>query len=301
MPTFPSEARIRTKVFLWFLIAIYTFLLPNARIVYDAMVGAFGQDAAGKVPLVVVAIVGCMYAAVVMLTHKSLKKLLFLVPCGVIAYLIMRLVDNPNKHIHIPEYVLMAWLLFAVLSKEYHSKDIFILIFIYASILGVVDELEQGIYPARFYGWIDMVVNSASALIGVFTIMGLKTMKPVNWKWTSRLKEIKHLCWLCLFGITGAVIMCVILFRVQASGDFWGVYPVWLWIWNMLFLIITPVMIISSQGRLRKYRQKAADKRKYAIPPDMNIAQLWTIPMLVILFYMHSILLYLSISGVEFA
>ena len=179
------------KVILWGLVAFYTFILPDFRLVYNAIVGSFGQDVAGKVPIIIVLAVGIAYVIAVLLTHKSLKNLLFLLPCGVIAFLIMTLVSNPNKHIHIPEYVLMTWLLYAVLSRDYTGKGIFILIFFYASILGVVDELEQGIHPARFYGLSDMLVNSASAMIGVFTIMGLKKVKASGWAWMSRLKELK--------------------------------------------------------------------------------------------------------------
>ena len=114
------------KVILWVLVAIYTFMLPNAIIVYRDIVGAFGQAAAGKVPLIIVVTVGTAYALAVILSHKSFKNLLYLVPCAVIAFLIMKLVDNPNKHIHIPEYVLMAWLLFAVLSRDYKGKGLFL-------------------------------------------------------------------------------------------------------------------------------------------------------------------------------
>jgi len=285
---------------LWVLVAIYTFILPDAIIVYRDIVGFFGQDAAGKVPVLIVVTVGIAYVITVLLSQKSLKNLLYLVPCGVIAFLIMTLVSNPNKHIHIPEYVLMAWLLYAVLSKDYKGKGIFILIFIYASMLGVVDELEQGINPARFYGWSDMLVNSASAMIGVFTIMGLKKVIATDWAWTTRLKEFKVLLWLGLFGFVGAVIMCVVLFRVQASADFWGVYPVWLWTWNILYLIMTPVMIAFYRGTLRKNHPIPGNEKVYVPPPEVKTARLWIFPLLVILFYMHALVIVVSISGVKF-
>ena len=288
------------KVILWVLVAFYTFILPDAIIVYRHIVGFFGNDAAGKVPVLILVTVGIAYVITVLLSQKSLKNLLFLVPCGVIAFLIMKLVSNPNKHIHIPEYVLMAWLLFAVLSKDYKGKGIFILIFIYASMLGVVDELEQGINPARFYGWSDMIVNSASALIGVFTIMGLKKGIATDWTWTTRLKEFIILLWLSLFGFVGAVITCVVLFRVQASADFWGVYPVWLWTWNILYLITAPVMIAFYRSILQKNYPITEDKKVYVLTPEVKTARLWIFPLLVILFYMHALVIVVSISGVKF-
>jgi hypothetical protein len=212
----------------------------------------------------------------------------------------MRFVPNPNKHIHIPEYVLMTWLLYGVLSKDYKGKGIFILIFICGSMLGIVDELEQGINPGRFYGSSDMMVNSASVMIGIFTIMGLKKVAATDWGWTSYLKEFKGLLWLILFGSIGAVFMTLYLFRVQANGIFWSVYPVWLWGWNILYLVMTPVMIWIYRGILRKYHQAPEDEKDIALRPRAVTAQLWIFPLLAILFYMHVLVVYVSVSGVNF-
>jgi hypothetical protein len=293
-------SKVGLKVVLWGLVAIYTFILPDAIIIYRAIVGFFGQAFAGKVPVIIVGTVGIAYVIALLLSQKSLKNLLFLIPCGVIAFLIMRLVSNPNKHIHIPEYVLMAWILFAVLSKDYKGKGLFILIFIYATMLGVVDELEQGINPARFYGLSDMMVNSASALIGVFTIMGLQKIVATDWAWTIHLKRYKGLLGLNLFGLIGAVIMCTYLFRVQAMGFFWSAYPLWLWIWDFLFLIITPVMIFLYRDSFQK-NTRIANTGKVIHPPAEGItARLWIFPLLAILFYMHALVIYISITGVSF-
>jgi VanZ family protein len=303
MQTHPIIPKPRTglKVFLWVLVALYTFILPDAILVYRYIVGFFGQGVAGKVPLIIVAIAGIAYVLAVLSLKKSLKNLLYLVPCGVIAFLIMSLEANPNKHIHIPEYVLMTWLLYAVLSMDYKGSGILILVFIYASLLGVVDELEQGINPTRFYGLSDMLVNSASALIGVFTIMGLKKRTSAGWAWTSRMKEFKALLGLSLFGFIGAVAMCGFLFQVQASADFWSVYPGWLWTWNILFLIMTPIMITFYQVNLRKNHVIMEDKKGHVLPPKVKTAHCWIFPLLGILFYMHALVIYISISDVKFS
>jgi hypothetical protein len=290
---------VAMKVVLWVLVAFYTFMLPDAIIVYRAIVGAFGKVAAGKVPLIMVVIVGVAYAAAILISHRSWKNLLFLIPCGLIALTIMKLVDNPNKHIHIPEYMLMAWLLYAVLSKDHKGKGLLILIFIYGSMLGVVDELEQGINPARFYGLSDMTVNSASVLIGVFTIMGLKKIVATDWAWTRRLKEFKILAGLGLFGFTGAVIMCAYLFKVQAAGKFWGVYPDWLLVWNMFYLVLTPA-VAFYRGALPKDPPSSEDEKDPVAQAEVSTARLWIIPLLVILLYMHALVMYVAGSGVKF-
>ncbi len=297
---FTHLSKIDPRIIWWILVALYTFILPDVFIAYRKIVTLFGQNVAGTIPVILVITAGITYIVVLLISKRSLKNLYFLIPCGIIAFLIMRFVSNPNKHIHIPEYVLMTWLLLAALSKDHKGKGIFILIFIYASLLGVVDELEQGIHPSRFYGWSDMLVNSASALIGVFTIMGLKKITATDWSWIKHLKGFKNLIWLTLFGFISAVIMCICLFCVQASGEFWGVYPAWLWIWNVLYLIVTLVMIAIYLLSFRKRQPIVENEKKYTIPAEVQTARLWIIPLLAILFYMHALIIYVSISGVKF-
>jgi hypothetical protein len=95
-------------------------------------------------------------------------------------------------------------------------------------------------------------------------------------------------------------LMCINLFQVQAKLDFWGVYPIWLWVWNILFLLLTPVMIVHYMSNLRKVHQIKKDKENIDLPEDVKTAQLWVFPLLVILFYMHALVVYVSISGVKF-
>ena len=162
-----------------------------------------------------------------------------------------------------------------------------------------MDELEQGINPARFYGLPDMMVNSASALIGVFTIMGLKNVVATDWAWTSHLKEYKDFIGLGALGFAGMVTMCAYLFRVQASGKFWGVYPEWLLIWNVLYLVLAPAIAVY-RSVVHRNRPVAIDKTDSSLSLDTRTTRLWIIPLLIILFYMQSLLIYVAISGVRF-
>ncbi|NPV40373.1 MAG: VanZ family protein [Anaerolineae bacterium] len=289
-----------TGTLLWLVIAVYTFLLPNARLAYDAIVNVYGQNAAGRVPIITVCILGLIYALAVYRVHKSLRNLIFLIPCGVIAYLIMHLEKNPNKHIHIPEYVLMAWLLFAALSKGYASRDLYLLIFLCTAALGVVDELEQGIHPARFYGWSDMIVNSASGLIGIFTLMGIKQTQKADWQWAKMLKKSIAPTGLVVAGLAGAVIMCVSLFRVQAQGVFWGVYPQWLFYWNMLYLLLAAMLIISGRYEIQVHNRQQVLQNESAFSYEANIIRLWILPLSVIMAYMYVLVIYTAVSGVPF-
>ena len=103
-----------------------------------------------------------------------------------------------------------------------------------------------------------------------------------------------------LFGFVGAVLMCITLFQVQAKLDFWSVYPIWLWFWNILFLIFTPLMIAHYTSNLRKNHQIKGNGKVTALQKEVRTAQLWVFPLLVILFYMHALVFYVSITGVKF-
>jgi hypothetical protein len=294
------NSRTILKIVLWLLIAVYTYNLPNARVVYNFLVETIGQELTGKIPLVLVAATGLIYTVLLLLTRRSLKNLLFLIPCGIIAYMIITLEPNPNKHIHIPEYVLMAWLLFAVLSMDYKTADIYILVFILTSLLGVVDELEQGVHPARFYGWSDMLVNSASALIGVLTIMGLRTMKTSDYNWLRYFRENRMVVWLFAFGLLTSVLMCYTLFRVQEAGVFTGIYPTWLLVLNGLFTMGALVTLYLKAAKTRSLYPDKSGAGEEEDGIQTRIATLWNVPTMVIFIYMNSLLFYVAIRRIEF-
>ena len=293
-------SRSALSILFWVLVAGYTYILPNFRIIYEAILNTYGVEVVGKVPLAIVAAFGAAYVLATLRTSKNLKNLLYLLPAALIAYIIMRLEPNPNKHIHIPQYVVMTWLLLGALSRDYKGKGLLILIFISASLLGVVDELEQGIHPARFYGWSDMLVNSSSAVIGVLTILGLKPQKEGDWSWTGYLKDHKVLIGLGAFGFVGAGIMCYFLFRVQAAEMFWGVYPVWLLVWNLAYLILAVILVGISLRRQKTMVLAAGNSPAEEVSPASITARLWVYPLLAILFYMHALLVFVSVTGAEF-
>ncbi len=260
---------------------------------YNFLVETVGKEITGRIPLVMVTAVGLLYALLLLLSRRSIKNLLFLIPCGIIAYAVITLEPNPNKHIHIPEYVLMAWLLFTVLSMDYKSADIFILVFSLTSMLGVVDELEQGIHPARFYGYSDMLVNSASALIGVLTIMGLKKTNPADFTWVKNLRKEKPIVLLILLALVETTISCVYLFQVQSAEAFWGVYPNWLWIQDALLAVLSLIALYRLVREHKKALQKPAmENRKQ---------EFWLFPILGIILYMKILILYIPLTGSVFA
>lgn len=293
-------ARIDTRIVLWSMIAIYTLTLPNAIVVYRTLVEYIGAANTGKIPLISILVVGSAYGVYGYRRNNQLGHLLYLIPSGLIALAIIKLEVNPNKHIHIPEYMLMAWLLYAVFSKDYQGSGIFILVMICGSLLGVVDELEQGIHPRRFYGWSDMLVNSASTLIGIFTLMGVVGRSPRDWAWRVQLKLFAPEIWLLAFGLICAIFMGIQLFRVQAQEAFWGIYPIWLLRGNIIFVVISLFMILARWAAFWQQLPQALADIASPVEPASITARLWVYPLLTIFTVVHTLVILVAHFGLNF-
>ena len=144
-----NESNFMLRVLLWALVAVYTFVLPYLIVVYTAIVKHFSAAIAGKIPITITIVMGVVFFVIVLVLKKDIKILILLIPCTIITWVLISLQPNPNKYIHIPEYVVMSWILFEALSLDYKGKGIFYLVFICAASLGVVDEMMQGILPVR--------------------------------------------------------------------------------------------------------------------------------------------------------
>jgi hypothetical protein len=279
---------------LWAVIAIYTLILPQAIIVYRDLEALFGQEAVGKIPLMGIILIGTLYVVYGYRRNHNFKHLIYLIPSAAIALAIIKSEPNPNKHIHIPEYILMAWLLYLVLSKRYSGKGLFLLVFLCGSMLGVVDELQQGLHPKRFYGWTDMSINSASTVIGILTIVGLVRPREgdtESWELTINTHLFKAYRWLLAFGFAGAILQCMYLFQVQSAETFEGIYPQWLLVWQAVFLAFSIGMIWRD---FQNVPTTDANQNKAAT------TRLWIFPPLIILCYMYLLVLFAAISGMSF-
>jgi len=293
-----QKSRRIQRFVLWTLVAVYTLLLPFAISIYDAIVKHFSATTARQVPFAIILLLGLVYLAAIVKMKKGIKALVLLVPCTIIVYVFMVLEPNPNKHVHIPEYIVMAWLLFEALSLDYKGKGMLVLVFICSSLLGIVDELLQGVHPQRFYGWQDMVMNSAATVIGILTLAGLRTRPTGDWAWVGSLKQQKNSLGVMLLGIVGTILMCVYLLDVKAHQTFWGVYPVWLLGWNGLFMLAGSIVIFYP--KLLGELAHSKNDRNPSSPGQAVTARLWTLCPLVILVVIHGFGVLIAATGMPF-
>ncbi|MBW1694575.1 MAG: VanZ family protein [Deltaproteobacteria bacterium] len=286
------------RISFWVLVAVYTLALPGAILVYDAIIKHFSSAMAGKIPIVFIIVMGIVYIISSLMLNKGVKALKMLVPCIIIVCILIYLEPNPNKHIHIPEYIIMSWILFEALSLDYLGKGILILIFICSGLLGLVDELLQGIHPERFYGLGDMAMNSAATFIGILALAGTRRFPTGDWTWIGCFNQFKKALAVTFFGALGAVLMCMYLFDVKTYLAFWDIYPYWLLGWNGLF-IIAGLGVILVSGRLHK-PVKFSNNRSQNSSEKAITARLWILCPLVILIVMHGLVVAIPITGVTF-
>ena len=223
-------------IILWATVILYTASLPYVILVFRAITRHFSAKTAGNVPLFIIIILAVVYTISSIKMKKVSHGLIILAISAVIVSIIMTVEINANKYIHIPEYVLMAWLLYQALAIDYKGRGILLLVLLCAAMLGVVDELLQGIHPQRTYGWKDMIINAASSLIGILSLMGAKYRIEGVWAWIDHLMDYQAILGAILFGGLTAVLTCIYLFEVQVRGSFHKIYPNWLLAGNGLFL-----------------------------------------------------------------
>lgn len=288
------------RIVLWSSVVIYTAALPHAIIVYRQIVNKLSLQRAGQVPVVMVVVLAVVYVMVAILKGKRLELVKILAPCFLLTYGIISLESIPNKHIHIPEYIALSWLIFAALRIDYRGRGMLALVFLSSSLLGLVDELEQGIHPNRYYGLSDMVVNSVSALMGVLGIAGIFEVPKGNLDYGRFLKQPRPALILIIAGSLVTLITLICMFQVAAAESFQSIYPFWLLVGNILFLTLGSVLLVYYFFRLRQQTQGSKGILKSdQIAIDID-SFLWIIIPLVILLVIQGLIVSIAVFGWKF-
>ena len=194
----------------------------------------------------------------------------------------------------------MTWILYRALAFDYKGSGVLLLVFTCTAMLGIVDEILQGIHPQRTYGWKDMIIDTASGFIGVLMLMSLKKNSRKDWNWIRRLGHFKGLIAILIFGAATAVPMCIYLFDAQTAGDFVSVYPRWLLFANGLFLAIS-----GTAGIFHWLFRQRSDRFAVNVEPDdlesLTAARLWVMCPLAILIVMQGLVMCVAVSGLTFS
>ena len=288
------------RLLLWGSVAVYTLSLPHVITVYNAIVEKTSQALAGRIPVIILMVLCAVYILVVLQIRKEPKRLLLLIPCVAIVFAVISLESNPNKHIHIPQYILMAWLLFAALSIDYYGGGILLLTLVCASLLGIVDEILQGIHPARTFGWRDMLINTAASIVGVISIKAIMGSRGIGWEWLQYFRKNGLILALFIAGATGASVMLVLLFNTGEPDELKKNYPTWMLAWNFVFLFLTLLLGTARWIIAKRKRRSLVDEHRRRNPAAIT-ADLWTIVPLIILFCMHGLVVSAILMDIPFS
>ncbi len=218
---------------------------------------------------------------------------------GIIVIIVINFETNADKHIHIPEYILLSWIWYRALALDYNGSGILLLVFICAAILGVVDEIMQGIHPQRTYGWTDMIVDAAASFIGCLSIMGLKQPTKGDWAWRRDLKHFRSSLAVISVGALTAVPICSYLFNIRDRSSLFNGYPCWLLAGNGLFVAACFALIVLHWRQRRNYG-KSEPAKKPAVSAIHTTAMLWVICPMAIFMAMHALVLWVAVAGIEF-
>ncbi len=103
---------MKRRLIFWMAVAVYTISLPYAINVYEALVLLFSVEVALLIPLLMLVTAGSIYVFHGIRMRQPAPYIALIVPCIGIACLMIFLDPNQCKHIHIPEYIPMSWLVF---------------------------------------------------------------------------------------------------------------------------------------------------------------------------------------------
>ena len=283
----------------WGVVAMYTAALPYVILVFQALERHFPAAFTAQLPLLIIALLATVYMAAGVKQKKVLRCSGILAVSALIVLIIMMAEPNGNKHIHIPQYVLMTWLLYWALAADYQGRGLLLLIFICAVMLGFVDELMQGFHPQRSYGGSDMMIDAAAALIGVLMLMGVTESAERQWAWTGRLRDYGGCLVLIVLGAGTALWMGIRLFDVAQQGAFGFLYPAWLLIGNLLFVAAAAAAIIYHWHHGRVAAAPAAGANPVADDGRIG-ARRWIFSLLAILAVIHALVLGAVVAGLDF-
>ncbi len=139
-----------------------------------------GPGLANVVPIAVAA--AAVVAALSPLLKRGLLRkpsaLVALLGTGLLVVLALLASDSafPAKRIHVAEYLLMGLVIRPALKDEFHGTSLLWATALITALIGCHDELIQGLYPNRSFGWRDIGINALSGLAGALIGYGLTTL-----------------------------------------------------------------------------------------------------------------------------
>ena len=95
----------------------------------------------------------------------------------------------PIKRIHVAEYIVLSFCVRYTLSHRLQGTSLTLFTVFITVLLGVHDEMLQGLHALRYYGWRDIIVNGMAGLSGAFLGHGLLSFEKLGGQAATRDKK----------------------------------------------------------------------------------------------------------------
>ena len=168
------------RILLWIFICLYVATLPYAIVLFDFLEEFLSLRVVRILPFFVLSFFCAIYLWVCRLKGRGYGLIGFVLPSTVFFLAVFLLESNSIKYIHIPEYALLTGLIYLAISRDDNSVVPVVASALFASALGVFDEVHQGIHPGRYFGWKDMIINTVGATIGAMAINVFGGSRAIN-------------------------------------------------------------------------------------------------------------------------
>lgn len=276
----------------------FVLALPHAIILYRAATDLLSKNNVSRIPLVIFLffLVSIVSYAQYSNGPRTAKRFIPLIILSFVIWISVSIFEpNSNKYIHIPEYMFLSGLLFLALAVDYEGSGIFFLVFILTSLLGVVDEMQQGLYPDRYYGWKDMVINSAGALLGVIMIKTLTIQPTRDWMWVRDIVCQKLLSVVLFSGLGGTLFTGIMLWAIKVDADILGGQENGILAWNILYGSAATLAIIYLLKRF------VFLQRSIISEPLSNTSLLWFISLFCLTIIIHGVSTLTLVTDLNFS
>jgi hypothetical protein len=125
--------------------------------------------------------------------------------------------EVPIKRIHVAEYLVLAFLVRATLSHRLQGGELTLYGTLVTMLLGIHDEMLQGLHPLRYYGWRDMIVNAVAGLGGSLLGHGLYCCVRAEVKARAKLRGPWLLAVLYLLLAASSLWLVVTLYQLRSQ------------------------------------------------------------------------------------
>jgi len=163
----------------WFAVAAYTAMLPGAITVWRGLVGAFGRTGAGYVPALLISATAVFVVRRALVRRVEAQGWWLLATAAVICVILLATAALPSKRIHVPEYLLLAWMTDRALRASGGVPRQRLWVALLTATLGGIDETLQGLIPGRYFSLLDALMNAAAGAAGAMILAAASPLPAV--------------------------------------------------------------------------------------------------------------------------